>query len=271
MRRAGYAPGVARLLPAVVIACAVAAAAVSTAPGAPTAVPGATTAGAPRGWASGVRAADRYAGSRSGLIAFAVRTQAGVRGRMLDQQFPSASVVKAMLLVAYLRRHGDRPLTPRDRRLLTPMVRWSSNVAATAVSNSLGSQALNALARRARMPRFSEGERWGNSLITARDQTRFFLRVDRLMPARHREYGMGLLARVVPEQRWGVARAAPAGWNLFFKGGWGSGRGVVDHQVALLTRGGERVSVAVLTLSNDHAAGKATLEGVSRRLLRGLG
>ena len=91
------------------------------------------------------------------------------------------------------------------------------------------------------------------------------------MPARHRAYGMGLLARVVPRQRWGVGRAAPRGWDLYFKGGWGSGRGLVDHQVALLTRGEERVSIAVLTLVNpDHAYAKATLEGTFRRLVRGL-
>jgi beta-lactamase class A len=224
-------------------------------------------ASSPPSWRAGVAAADRYASARAGTIAFAVRTQRGVRGRDVDRAFPSASVVKAMLLVAYLRRHHARALTPRDRRLLTPMVRWSSNVAATAVRNRLGFGALNRFARSAGMTRFSEGTLWGNSLITARDQTRFFLRIDRLMPARHRAYGMGLLARVVPKQRWGIGAAVPPGWTAFFKGGWGSGRGLVDHQVALLTRGGERESIAVLTLVNpDHAYGKATLEGVFRRL-----
>ena len=82
---------------------------------------------------------------------------------------------------------------------------------------------------------------------------------------------MGLLNRIVPRQRWGVARAAPQGWGLFFKGGWGSGRGLVDHQVALLTRGKQRVAVAVLTHgSPNHTYATRTLEGVFRRLLRGL-
>ena len=45
----------------------------------------------------------------------------------------------------------------------------------------------------------------------------------------------------------------------------------VDHQVALLTRGDIRLSVAVLAGANgSHAAGRATLEGVFRRLLHGL-
>jgi hypothetical protein len=76
---------------------------------------------------------------------------------------------------------------------------------------------------------------------------------------------------VVPGQRWGIGRLRVRGWRVHFKGGWGSGTGAVDHQVALLTRGDERLAVAVLTQANgSHAAGKQTLEGVFRRLLRGL-
>ena len=53
---------------------------------------------------------------------------------------------------------------------------------------------------------------------------------------------------------------------MHFKGGWGSGPDRIDHQVALLTRGDERLAVAVLTAGNgSHAAGKQTLEGVFRR------
>jgi hypothetical protein len=68
-----------------------------------------------------------------------------------------------------------------------------------------------------------------------------------------------------------MGQTIPDGWTLHFKGGWGSGTGAVDHQIGLLRRGDDRVSIAVMTVSNpSHAYGKATLEGVSRRLLRGL-
>src|SRR6266498_590612 len=69
---------------------------------------------------------------------------------------------------------------------------------------------------------------WGHSEITPRDQARFFYRINSYVPARHRRYAMRLLATIVPSQRWGVAEVAPAGWNLYFKGGWGSGTGLVD-------------------------------------------
>jgi hypothetical protein len=91
------------------------------------------------------------------------------------------------------------------------------------------------------------------------------------VPPRHRAYAMELLRTVVHTQRWGIGEVIPAGWTAYFKGGWGSGIGLVDHQVALLTRGDERVSVAVLTtVTGTHREGKKTLRGMFRRVLRGL-
>jgi hypothetical protein len=82
---------------------------------------------------------------------------------------------------------------------------------------------------------------------------------------------MRLLAGIVPSERWGVGAVAPRGWRLYFKGGWGAGTGLIDNQVALLTRGCARVSIAVLTMyDGSHGYGKQTLAGIFRRLLRGL-
>jgi Beta-lactamase enzyme family len=179
-----------------------------------------------------------------------------------------------MLMVAYLDRRDvrDRNLTDADRALLDPMIRRSDNVAATRVRDLVGNGALHRLARRAHMTRFSTHPIWGLSRISARDQTRLWLRFESFVPPRHRAYAMELLATIVPKQRWGLGRLAyPAGWELFFKGGWGSGTGLVEHQVALLRRGEERVAVAILTTgSPSHAYGKRTLRGVAERLLRGL-
>jgi hypothetical protein len=110
---------------------------------------------------------------------------------------------------------------------------------------------------------------WGLSRIDAEDQARFFLNIDRLTPHRHRAYAMRLLRTVTPSQRWGVGRLRiPPGWRLYFKGGWGSGTGAVDHQVALLTHGRERIAVAILTAQDGtHAYGKETLRSVARLVL----
>ena len=82
---------------------------------------------------------------------------------------------------------------------------------------------------------------------------------------------MRLLASITPSQRWGIGEVAPKGWKLYFKGGWGSGTGLIDHQVALLVRGCARASIAVLTMyDGSHAYGKQTLRGMFERLLRGL-
>jgi len=225
-------------------------------------------AAAPRGWSDGVAAARSYAAGRAGTVAFAIRTQRGIAGEAPDRAFDSASVTKAMLLAAYLRQPAvsGRALRPSDRNLLTPMIRWSSNRDASRVNHRLGPGALDRLARRAGMTAFTTlPECWSCSRITARDQTRFFLRIDGLLPRRHRAYGMGLLERVVPRHRWGVALAAPQGWRLYFKGGWTR---AIDHQVALLVRGRERVAVAVLTSGNpSHAYATETLRGVFGRLL----
>jgi Beta-lactamase enzyme family len=224
-------------------------------------------------WTPHIARAATWAQDRQGSITFAVRTEEHLWGRGLDRQVPSASVFKAMLLVTYLRQSSvrHRALTDSDRALLRPMIRRSDNVAATRVRDIVGNAAVVRLAHRAGMTRFLIAQVWGLSRITARDQTRFFLHIERLLPARHRAYALKLLRTIVPSQRWGMAQVIPDGWTLYFKGGWGSGTGAVDHQVGLLARGEERVAIAVLTLNSpSHGYGKATLRGISKRLLAGL-
>jgi hypothetical protein len=225
-------------------------------------------------WEPDIGAAKRWAAIREGEVSFAVRTERRLYGVAPRRPVPAASVLKAMLLVSYLRAPGvrARPLRRPDRTLLAPMVRRSDNLAATRVRDIVGDDGLRRLARRAGMARFQPAAIWGLSRIDAADQTRFFLRIDSFVPRRHRRYALRLLGTIVSSQRWGIARVRPPGWALYFKGGWGSGGGAVDHQVALLRRGERRVAVAILTTSSpNHSYGKRTLRGVAARLLRGLG
>jgi len=202
-----------------------------------------------------------------------VRTEHRFYGYRPDHVEWSASVVKAMLMVAYLdqRSVAGRPLNGYDRSLLVPMITRSDDNAATAVLAIVGTSGLSRLAARVGMTRFRPVDQpWGTTQITARDQTRFFLHLDSYLPPRHRTYAKHLLASIVPSQRWGVGEVAPRGWKLYFKGGWGSGTGLLDHQVVLLQRGCARASLAVLTMyEGSHGYGKATLRGIFARLLRG--
>jgi hypothetical protein len=223
-------------------------------------------------WGKRVQAAEGYARARAGLVSFALIDETGrLRGYRARAVVPTASLLKAMLLVAYLRMGSvrDRDLTAGERGLLAPMIRWSANAPVATILPRIGARRLSRLVRIARMERFRLAwPVWGLSETTARDQARFFNRIDALVPARHRRYALSLLRRIVPSQRWGVAQVPHEGWRLYFKSGWGSGTGLVDHQSALLVAGRYRISLSVTTRFNpDHEYGKATLRGVARRLV----
>jgi hypothetical protein len=225
-------------------------------------------------WSPDLRAARAYAAHRAGHVSFALRTPHRFYGHAGYRTVPSASVVKVMLMVAYLNRRSvrHRRLHGSDRRLMGPMIRRSDDTAASAIYSLVGDGGLRRVAHRAGMRRFHPGGPvWGLSRITARDQAHFMIRVDRLIPARHRGYALHLLTEIVRRQRWGMPGATPHGWLLHFKGGFvPEGSGWKTHQVALLTRGHRRMSVAVLSRFNPslHYGGR-TIQGVTARLFRG--
>ena len=220
-----------------------------------------------------IDAARRFAKQRQGIVAFAVPGDERSRGLLARRPFVSASVVKAMLLVAYLddlQRSGD-PLTDRARSVLRRMIRVSDNDAATAIYRAVGREGLYRLARRAGMTRFAVlRSTWASSQITAADQVRFFSRLNVLVSRRFRDYARALLSRIVRSQSWGIPRVARPRVRVFFKGGWRpTARGELVHQAALLEGSTRRVAIAVLTDGNPSMAyGVRTIEGVTARLLR---
>jgi hypothetical protein len=217
--------------------------------------------------AAALDAARRYARSRLGSVSFAVaEDRTPVRGYERTRGYPSASVIKAMVMVAGLRRAGHGHLTAAQRALLEPMITQSDNAAAIALWNQLGAGALRRVAAAAGMRRFAIGAHLFEARIDASDQARFFLVIDRLVPAAHRAYARRLLASIVAWQCWGIARAAARhGLSIRFKGGWRTG---ITHQVALLQRDGRRLAIAVLTGDEPSMAyGEQTIEGIAERLL----
>jgi beta-lactamase class A len=225
-------------------------------------------------WQQRVRDATAFLHSRTGSASFAVIDESGrTHGYRRSVQYSSASLVKAMLLVAYLDRRDvrHRRLRTSDRRLLGPMIRVSDNDAASAVYERVGEGGLLRVARRAHMRNFIPNPVWGGCQVTARDQTTLFSRIRGLLPERHRAYAMGLLRRIVSYERWGIPRARPPGWRVYFKGGWfKDDDGWRVHQAARLELGGRHIAIAVLTRGNpDLGYGAATITGVTARLLRG--
>jgi Beta-lactamase enzyme family len=225
-------------------------------------------------WAPDVAAANAFVGHRRGDITGSVRTPTRSWGSRAGYQMHSASVVKAMLLVAYLNQPKVRHhhLDFGSRALLRPMIIRSDNNAASRVRRIVGNVGLERVARRAHMQHFASDPNWGDTHIAAADQARFFFRIDRLLPPRHRRYGLSLLAHVVGPQRWGIPQGLPGRTRVFFKGGWRpENGGWIIHQVALVERGNRRASLAVLTDDDrTDGYGHETIRGIARRVLRPL-
>jgi len=235
--------------------------------------PGATSAsGALPVWPSAAALAttERWLRGRVGVTALAVIDSRGrLHGYRYDTQFGSASLVKAMLLVQYLRTHARIPT--HERFLLTRMIVGSDNAATDTVFAQVGTGGLSDLARVAGMGRFTPSGVWALSMVTAADQARFFFRIDSLVPERQR----ALLERVLAERGryrgWGIPQAAlPRGWRVWWKDGWmHSARGELLLQAARLEGQGITFAVAVIADGQPTSGyGVATMRGVGERLLR---
>ena len=222
-----------------------------------------------------VRRAQELAASRG--VSFAVIDRStGLRGYDYDRQFSSASVSKALLLAAELRRlnRENLPLDGGTKALLEPMITYSDNRAADSVYARVGDEGLEEVAERAGMRDFEPTPGfWGGDQITAADMARFFYRLEANLAGPHRAYAKRLLARITPVERWGIPQAVGRGWSIWFKGGWrppggDQNSGTVTHQAALLEhRRGERVALAVLTEEAPWGGGGfETIEEVARLL-----
>jgi hypothetical protein len=223
---------------------------------------------------SHVRSARNYLLGRRGVNAFAViDSQGRLDGLHLHTTFVSASVVKAMLLVAYLRKLDahHQGLTSSRKSILYPMIHVSDNSAATSIWRRVGDGRLYDLAHHAGMTDFSIVGIWANAQISASDQARFFFNMDGLIPHQFVGYARYLLSTIVSYQRWGIPHVADSHWHVFFKGGWrGTGRGQLVHQIGRLERSKTTFAMAVLT-DGDPSMGYGidTIQGVTARLLGG--
>ncbi|MEY9848957.1 hypothetical protein ABH940_006061 [Streptacidiphilus sp. BW17] len=141
--------------------------------------------------------------------------------------FDSASVVKATIMGALLRRAEDqhRYLDSFEVSNLRTMIENSDNQAATNLWDSLGMAELNHFLRLVGMTstHLGQGGYWGLTQITARDEMKlldaFTDRTDVLSPA-GKAYALGLMGHVESDQRWGTPYGTPAGVAAHNKNGW---------------------------------------------------
>ena len=219
--------------------------------------------------ASAVAGAVDWVSRRRGVVGLAVVDDRGVlRGCNLDTRFASASVVKAMLLVQYLRTHAT--IDSETRQTLARMIRPSDNAAASSVFAVVGRSGLYACARLTGMTHFAVGSDWALAQITAADQARFFFAMDSYVLAQYRTWVRYLFSHIKPAHCWGIPEAAtPAGWTVFFKGGYMPfGGGIVVHEASRLERHGVVLSLVVLTSGHESLDyGAATLRGAAQRVL----
>ncbi len=209
-----------------------------------------------------------WADGRSGMVAVAVVDSRGdVTGLHAHTTFESASLVKAMLLVAYLRAR-PAPDSSLDAAATT-MIEKSDNASAYTIYGVVGASGLKKIVALSRMEDFESGAGWIDCRVSAADQARFFFDLERYVPAARRTFARELLAGITAMQRWGIpAAAGPAGWKTFFKGGWLDMDNRLMLQAAWLEKGRKRWALAVMTDDNpDRAYGWDTQKGVTGLLL----
>jgi hypothetical protein len=222
--------------------------------------------------AAALKSARQFADGRTGVVSLAVVNSEGrLRGDRENRRYAAASVVKAMLLAAEIRRlkKAGEGIDSTTDSLLTSMITVSDNAAADSIYARVGDQGLFDVARRAGMKRFTVAGYWGNAQITAADMARFFGDLDHVLVRRHREYAKGLLGSVVESQSWGIPAAAGDRWAVRFKGGWLPDHALVHQAAELRERDGDR-ELAIVVLTDDQPSftyGIETVRGVAERLL----
>jgi Beta-lactamase enzyme family len=180
----------------------------------------------------------------------------------------SASVVKALLLAAELRRleSAGAEIDELTRTTLTQMITFSDNDAADAIYARVGDAGLYEVAERAGMRNFMVSGYWANAQITAADMAAFMWNLDKTVPAGKRDFGLSVIGDIVG----GIPEAAGPHWDIRFKGGWRSTvLGQLVHQAAALRHeDGSRTAIAVLTDAQPtQTYGIDSVRGVAERML----
>ena len=220
--------------------------------------------------------AERVAGYR---IGFALMTSTGRTLATVAPTTPNygGSITKSMLLVAFLRDWAADGLSAAARQEMTAMIEVSDNTAADWVYAHLKTPSADVerVATDAGMTGFHLDTSdpvyvLGQSLVTAGDFARFFSRIETLMPASERQYGMGLLASV--QERVGLLAAGLPG-VVYSKEGWKPenagmlGAPYIVNQAGQFSCAGVTYGIAVTV---GQAPGQDTAQSVVQRIASAL-
>jgi beta-lactamase class A len=190
--------------------------------------------------------------------------------------FDAASVIKVTILSALLlARGGPSHLTGSQKSLARLMITESDNNAATALWNEVGTAGMQRFLDRAGMRHTVLAYAWGLTQLTAQDELtllRVLTTPGKVLSTASRHYVLGLMARVVPSQRWGVPDGAPRGVTVSVKNGWlpyPTGRDWHINSIGAFYGRDVAYEIAILTSGNpSEADGIATVQAAARVINR---
>jgi hypothetical protein len=194
--------------------------------------------------------------------------------------FDSASVVKVTILSALLRKlqQEHRGLTAAQRALATKMIEVSDNDAATALWNQTGRTALQHFLNLAGMTetQLGPGGYWGLTQITAHDEMTLLQLLtgpNSVLTTASRDYVLGLMAKVVSYERWGVPAGAPTDVTVHVKNGWlpQPTHGWRINSIGSFSGAGHDYMIVVLSMNNPTMAyGVDTVQKVAEVINHGI-
>ncbi|MBQ1028837.1 serine hydrolase [Micromonospora sp. C97] len=229
-------------------------------------------------------AVDRVAEARTRIEAYVDRFDGHLAVAALDRQgtaavtagtkrFETASIVKVNILAALLlrQRPPGKALGANTRRLAEDMIVSSDNDAAVALWQRIeGSRGLTAANRAFGLRETKPNSHWGLTTTTAADQLRLLTALTSptgpLTP-QDRTFIMGLMTKVIPEQRWGITAARePGNRSVYVKNGWDTadvdgGRWLVNSIGRIVEA---RHDWLIAVLSDHHVSQKAGVRVVEK-------
>lgn len=211
-------------------------------------------------------------------VAVLIPSRGVVFSENADEQVPTASVVKVLLMLTVLERarQDRRPVSDEELALLWPMITESDNDSTSQLWEDIGrGPAVLSYLRSVGVGGFTPdpGRSWGVSFVSARAMATILgkLASGEILDAPSRALAMRMLDGVVLSQRWGVTAGTdpPKGDRVGLKNGWYPGEeGWRVNSVGIIRLGvGPAYVIAILTDARPSwREGIETIESISEKV-----